>query len=156
MEPNQTTSLFQLNVDANNAYALRSAASWGKVLGVVSIIMGILLVITGILVQSAANDISSDFSGYRGRTYDSGALGRAGLIVYGIAGVIMLLSGVFALNFGNRASKALRTNDTQALASGFSAARNYFAVWAIIMIVLLLLVLIGIIGGATGSGGGRF
>ena len=44
MEQNQNTSLFQLNLDAQNSYTLRSAASWAKVLGIVGLIMGILFV----------------------------------------------------------------------------------------------------------------
>ena len=55
MEQNQNTSLFQLNLDAQNSYTLRSAASWAKVLGVVSIILAVLFIILGVLVQQAVS-----------------------------------------------------------------------------------------------------
>ena len=148
MEQNQNTSLFQLNIDANNAYALKSAASWGKLVGIVSIIIGILLVLLGILIQSTVSRAISPFSDYGGGP-SMGVLGRAGLIMYGLMGLIMLLTGIFAFNFGGRASKALKTNDTNMLASGFSAVRNYFAVWGIIMIIVLLFVVIGLVGAAS-------
>lgn len=34
MEQNQNSSLFSLNLDAQNSYTLRNMASWTKVLGI--------------------------------------------------------------------------------------------------------------------------
>ena len=56
MEENQSSSLFSLNLDAQNSYTLRGMASWAKVLGFVGLIMGILFIILGILVQQAVNN----------------------------------------------------------------------------------------------------
>src|SRR5687767_13970863 len=53
MDQHQSPPLFQLNLDANNSYTLRSAASWAKVLGIVGIIIGILCFATGFLLQNA-------------------------------------------------------------------------------------------------------
>ncbi len=149
-QPNPGTSLFQLNLDAANSYTLRSAASWAKVLAIVGIIIGVLFFGIGLLVQSA---ISS--SGYGDRYYGSGfsgsnrMLANAGMITYIVLGLILLISSIFALNFGNKITRALRTNDQMSLSSGFAGVRNYFAFWAILMIICLLLMLIGVANLAT-------
>ncbi|HEY6062655.1 MAG TPA: hypothetical protein VIV35_03545 [Chitinophagaceae bacterium] len=143
MEQNQNTSLFQLNLDAQNSYTLRSAASWGRVLGIVGIILGILFVILGIMVQQAI----SRYGGYGVRGgISAGALGNAGMAIYLVIGLVMIISSIFALNAGSKISLALKTNDQAALNGGFAGIRNYFAIWSIVIIILLLFLLIGVLG----------
>jgi len=141
MEPVQNQPLFQLNLDAQNSYTLRSAASWAKVLGVCSIILGILFVIAGIIGQTKSRGLEGN---YRFRNEEM--LANIGLITAIIGGGIYLISGLFALNFGNKIGAALRANDQNALNSGFAGARNFFAFWTILLIITLLLVLIGVVG----------
>lgn len=142
MEQDQNTSLFSLNLDAQNSYTLRSAASWSKVLGVVGMILGILIMILGILVQQAL----SRSGGIRTSGISGNTLGNVGMAFYLVMGLVMVVSSIFALNAGNKISTALKANDQDALSKGFSAARNYFALWAIVIIILLLFVFIGVIG----------
>ena len=144
MEPNQPQNqppLFELNVDMNANLALRSAASWAKVLAIVGFILGFFFVIAGILVQVAMN--SNTYSAY-GR--NSSIVGNIGMVFYIIIGLIMIIGSIFSLNFSNRITTAVRTNDQFALSSGFNAARNYFAFWAVITIIFLLLCLLGVLG----------
>src|ERR1700741_1677309 len=100
MEQNQNTSLFQLNLDAQNSYTLRSAASWAKILGVVGMIMGILCIILGVLVQQAVS--STDIKGYRNSGVSASTIGNLGLAMYVIMGLIFIISSLFALNAGNK------------------------------------------------------
>ncbi|MBC7872825.1 MAG: hypothetical protein H7Y01_02455 [Ferruginibacter sp.] len=144
MEQNQNTSLFQLNLDAQNSYTLRSAASWAKVLGVVGLIIGILCVILGILVQQVVTQNSRSFRNETG--FSASSLGNAGLIAYVIMGLIFIISSMFALNGGNKINQGLKANDQAALNSGFAGVRNYFAFWTILMILFLLLILISLLG----------
>ena len=134
-QPQTQPPLFQLNIDMNANMALRGAASWAKVLAIVGLILGILFVIFGVIVQNAVNR-----GGYYGG--NSNMIGNVGMVVYIIMGLIMVISSVFGLNFANKITTALRTNDQTALAGGFSAVRNYFAFWAVICIIFLLLLLI--------------
>ncbi|MEO7922968.1 MAG: hypothetical protein ABIR30_04770 [Chitinophagaceae bacterium] len=143
MEQNQSSSLFQLNLDAQNSYTLRSAASWAKVLGIVGLILGILFVILGIIVQQL---VSSSGYNYRSSGFSASSLGNAGLAGYAIMGLIFIVSSIFALNAGNKISNGLKANDQATLNAGFAGARNYFAFWAIMIIIMLLLVLLGILG----------
>lgn len=144
MEQNQNTSLFSLNLDAQNSYTLRSMASWSKVLGIVGMIWGILFILMGVLVQQAMNQYG--YRSYRSGGFSASAIGNAGLAVYVVLGIIMIVTSIFALNAGNKINAALRSNDQAALSAGFANARNYFAFWAIIIIIMLLFVVIGILG----------
>lgn len=147
MEQNQNTSLFQLNLDAQNSYTLRSAASWAKVLGIVSLIMGILFVIFGIIAQQAISKYS-DFDSYRYKSsgFSSSSLATMGLAIYVVLGLIYIISSIFALNAGNKISGGLRNNDQGMLNAGFAGARNFFAFWSILIIIGLLLVLVSLLG----------
>ena len=148
MEQNQNTSLFQLNLDAQNSYTLRSAASWAKVLGICGMILGILFVILGIMVQAAISRYESLDYGYRYRSsgMSMGTLGNIGMAFYIVVGLVFVITSIFAINAGDKINGGLRTNDQATLNAGFAGVRNYFAFWAIIMIILLLLVLLGVAG----------
>ena len=124
--PNPSTSLFQLNLDAQNSYTLRSAATWAKVLGVVGMILGIFFFIVGIAVQQYVGRYGG-YSSYRSSGLSATSLGNMGMVIYIIMGLIMVISSIFALNAGNKINLGLRTNDQAALNAGFAGARNYFA-----------------------------
>ncbi|HPG11720.1 MAG TPA: hypothetical protein PLU37_09335 [Chitinophagaceae bacterium] len=144
---NQSSSLFQLNLDPQNSYALRSAASWAKVLGILGLILGGLFVLLGILVQQVISN-SSGYNSYRYRSsgFSAESLGNIGMAFYILVGLMFIISSIFALNAGNKITGGLKGNDQAMLNAGFAGARNYFAFWAIIMILTLLLMLLGIMG----------
>lgn len=148
-QQNQTqSSLFSLNLDAQNSYTLRSAASWARVLGIVGIIIGILFFITGILVQQAIkkNYGLYDSYSYRRSGMSAESLGAAGMAVYILLAIVFIVSSIFALNAGNKITRGLQTNDQPTLNAGFAGVRNYFAFWAILMIIFVMLMLIGVMG----------
>jgi len=149
--PPSNTSLFQLNLDAGNSASLRGAASWAKLLAVCGFIIGILFIVLGIFIQN----VLSNYSGSNQFNDESGTTIRTaramGMLMYIMFGLLYIVSSIFAFNFGNRISRALRTNDQDTLSSGFAAARNYFAFWAILMIITLLLFLITMLGILAGS-----
>lgn len=147
MEQNQNSSLFQLNLDAQNSYTLRSAASWAKVLGICGIIVGVLFVVFGLMLQQnlRLDDYESRRSGI-----SANAFGNAGLVGNLIMALIFIISSVFAMNAGNKINRGLKTNDQETLNAGFAGARNYFAFWAIMMILMLILMFLGLVGIMTG------
>ncbi|MEQ1678173.1 MAG: DUF5362 family protein [Chitinophagaceae bacterium] len=149
MEQNQNSSLFSLNLDAQNSYTLRSTASWARVLGVVSLIIAVLCIILGIMVQQAVSKYGGDLDTYRyrgGGGLSSSNLGNMGLAIYLIMGLLYGVSGMFAFNAGNKINSGLKTNNMETLNSGFAGARNFFALWAILMILFLLVMIIGLLG----------
>ena len=139
-----TTSLFQLNVDANASYALRSAATWSRVLAILGFIFGILFFVLAFIIQNTlSNAARYEDYGYRGNT---STLANAGMAAYIVVGIIYIIGSIFALGFASKASTALKTNDANALRSAFASVRNYFAFWSILLIICLLLVIISIAG----------
>lgn len=144
MEQNPNTSLFSLNLDAQNSYTLRSVASWAKVLGIVSIIVAALCVILGLITQQQVNRY--DTYSYRSSGLGTDTLGNMGLAVMIITALIYGLSGMFALNAGNKITNGLKTNNMEMLNSGFAGARNFFALWTILMIIFSLVMLLGLMG----------
>lgn len=143
MEQNQNSSLFSLNLDAQNSYTLRSMASWSKVLGIVGLILGILFLVVGILVQQQLSQ--SGYRSYRSGGFSATTIGNYGLVVYLILALIFILTSIFALNAGNKISTALRANDQAALSAGFANARNYLAFWAILIIIMLLITFLSLL-----------
>lgn len=149
-QPNQFSqpgSLFQLNMDASNTYALRGAASWAKVLAVVAIIFGILFFVFAGLIQNAYNQglrLNSLFS-----SRDAEMAVTIYTVIFIVIGIIFLFSGIFALNFGNKIGRAFRTNDNDLLRSGFNALRNHLAFRTIIMIIFLLLTILVLVSALT-------
>jgi hypothetical protein len=144
MEQDQNSSLFSMSLDAQNSYTLRSMASWAKVLGVTSIIIAGLCVVWGIVFQQMMSRYDSGLYNYRSSGISSSGMAGAGLAIYVIAGVIYGLSGMFAINAGNKINAGLKGNNMELLNAGFAGARNFFALWAILMIITLLFMFIGI------------
>ena len=144
-EPNPTTSLFQMNLDAQNSYNLRSAASWAKVLGVVGIITGAILVILMVITYSKLGN-SSRYGYRRSGISDvfAGSGAELGLWLMIITGLIFIAGGIFSFSFGNKINAALKSNDQNGLNAGFSALRNYFALRAITVIIVLLLFILSL------------
>ena len=143
MESNQNSSLFQLNLDAQNSYTLRSAASWARVLGVATMIMVILFIIFGIIAQQALSKGSFDYNNNSG--VSSSALGNIGLVMYVLMGLVFIISAIFAMNAGNKINAGLKNNDQATLNAGFAGTRNFFALWAILTILSLILLLISLL-----------
>lgn len=146
----QDSSLFQLNIEPATANTLKSAATWARVLAVLGIAFGVLFIGIGVMLQQTLNknsDLFQDYN-YRGNT---GMLGNIGMAFYILCGILTIVGSVFALNFGNKISTALRTNDQNTLRGGVAGVRNYFAFWSILMIIGLLLMLLGLLGGGLGN-----
>ena len=145
--PNPTTSLFQMNLDAQNSYNLRSAASWAKVLGVVGIITGVIIIILMAIAMT-------QLQGYNGYGYRRGGLDgifgggmgatKMGFWIMIISGIIFILGGIFSFGFGNKINAALRSSDQNGLNSGFAALRNYYAVRSITIIIVLIFLLLAL------------
>lgn len=140
--PNPGSSLFQMNLDAQNSYNLRSSASWAKVLGVVGIITGTILII---MMAIALSKIEGNSYGYRRSSgFDEVFATKTGIWIVILTGIIFIVGGIFSFNFGNKMNAALKSNDQNGLNTGFAALRNYFALRSITLIIVLLLLLISL------------
>ena len=145
---NQGSSLFGLNLDAQNSYNLRAAASWARVLGVCGFLIGIIIIIYSIYALSTLS--SYEYSGSRSDSIFGNPMAatKGGLYFFVLVGLIFLLGGGFSFTFGKKIMAALRSNDQTTMNQGFASLRNYFATRGITLIILLLLLLLSILGSA--------
>ena len=146
-----TPSLFQMNLDAQNSYNLRSAASWARVMGVTGILLGVFFAVMTVLAFIRLNEYSSRY-GYRRRgsmdtLFGNGFTGTSfGLWIMIITSVIFILGGIFSLHFGNRINLSLKTNNQLGLNNAFAALRNYYALRSITLIIVLTIIFLGLAG----------
>jgi hypothetical protein len=146
-QPAGNSSLFELNLDGQNSFTLRTAAGWAKVLGVCGILIGLFLSIVCLAALGSVGQ-SDNYSYRRGAFqglfgYDTAQ--RVGLWMIIIMGIIFILGGVFSFSFGNRINSSLKSNNQQGLSAAFAALRNYFAVRSITLIVCALFILLALI-----------
>jgi hypothetical protein len=144
------TPLFGLSIEGQTASTISSSVQWARILSICCIIFGGFFILLAIIIISATSRASS-FDGYRSES-GMGAVvsnfGMIGGIMYIIMGGLIILGNVFLLNYANKVSTALKTNDAVALNSGMAGLRNYFAFWAVMMIICLLLMLLSVLSGS--------
>lgn len=155
-DPNQQQQqpLFQLNLDAQNSYYLRSSASWARILGVCGMLFAFIigaysiyiLIALGNTYEYGNNRLMDRFAS----TNDPDSL-KSGAIFLLIIGLIFFFGGFFAFLFGKRISTALRANTQEGINAAFLQLRNYFALRSITMIIVLLFVVIGVLGNLSNS-----
>ncbi len=155
MEQSHDSSLFNLSIDSTTASTIKTSTQWARILGICGIIMGALIVIVGLVFPTImkASMRSQGFSSYNRDSMDSAmsaGLG-IGMVMYIIIGGLTILGNVFLLNYANKTTNALKTNDSMMLNAGMAGLRNYFTFWGIIMLLWILLMVIAILGvAATG------
>ena len=146
-QPENSSSLFQLNLDISNSYTLRSAGSWAKVMGVVGILVGVMLIaITIIAINPQPDTYGSRSEGIGEVLPNERGAAAVGAVFLIIAGVIFILGAIFSYSFGSRIIAALKSNDPIGIERGFTALRNYYALRGIVLIVVALLFLITLAG----------
>jgi hypothetical protein len=143
-DPNQP--LFQLNLDAENSYMLRSAASWARILGVTGIICGLIMAGFAVYMLIVFGDPNYEYGNNKLVDEFNTNDGKASAIFILIVGLVFFLGGFFSFLFGKRIVASLRLNNQEGVNNAFLQLRNYFATRGITMILLLLLLVLGILG----------
>ncbi|MDP4263105.1 MAG: hypothetical protein Q8941_11310 [Bacteroidota bacterium] len=139
MEQDQPPSLFELSIDQQAATTLRTASQWGRFLSVLGFILGVLILIMGFVLY---NKLTPDYRGaYRG----SPALRQLAiryLIVCILLAAVFVTGAIFTLNFSNRTTTALNTQDQRLMNSGLAAIRNGIILWSVVFVIFILLTLL--------------
>ena len=150
----QQPSLFQLNLDAQNSYYLRSSASWARILGVCGMIIAFLLGAYAIYILVELSDTyeygRNRFMDRISRDSTTESLSASAIFLL-IVALIFFFGGLFSFRFGKRISTALQANTQEGINSAFLQLRNYFALRSITLIIVLLFVLIGILGNLSNT-----
>lgn len=152
-DPNQQQqTLFQVNLDAQNSYYLRSSASWARILGAVGMIVGSIIV--GLFVYTLVVVSGTDYRSERFLDSLNGGEKEdvtLGALLFIIAGAIFFAGGLLSYLFGRRISDSLRMNNQEGMNNAFRQLRSYFALRSITVIVVLIFLLLFIIGSASGG-----
>jgi hypothetical protein len=151
MEQNQDSSLFNLSIDSTTASTISTSTQWARILAICGIIMGGLVVIMGLVVPSIIRKSSRGFNGYERDSLESSMAMGAGvaMVFYIIIGALIIVGNIFLLNYANKTSMALKSNEPSQLHAGMVGLKNYFMFWGIIMILWILLMVIGVLGMLT-------
>ncbi len=132
MEPNQSSSLFEMQADGLAQSRLNSISKWSKFIAIVVLIM---VIITAIFLFVAKDQIIEAFSSMV--ALDNRATGvLIGIIVVVMGLVIIWLVALFrAATF---IKQGLLSKNSDRLAEGFKAMRIFFAISVVFSVLSIL------------------
>ena len=110
---------------------------WSKLFGVMSYILGVLMLLGGIVILFSGVELVPGVGGFMG-------------IIYILLSALYLYPGKLLLDFSKITRQALDSNDNEKFAEGFIPMGQLFKFWGVITIIMLgvyaLMFLIGILG----------
>jgi hypothetical protein len=147
MEPNTSTSLFELQVDHESSSYLRETTRWGKFLAIVGFVLCGLLVLVALF---AGSFMAASF----GRLGSGGAgagLGAFVSVLYIIVALVMFFPNLYLYNFASKMQVALRNNDQAQLNQSFRNLKSCYRFLGILMIIYLSFLALALIFGVIGA-----
>jgi hypothetical protein len=110
---------------------------WSKLFGVMSYILGVLMILGGIVILFSGVELVPGVGGFTG-------------IFYILLSALYFYPGKLLLDFSKITRQALDSNDNEKFAEGFIPMGQLFKFWGVITIIMLgvyaLMFLIGILG----------
>ena len=110
---------------------------WSKLFGVMSYILGVLMLLGGIVILFSGVELVPGVGGFMG-------------IIYILLSALYLYPGKLLLDFSKITRQALDSNVNEKFAEGFIPMGQLFKFWGVITIIMLgvyaLMFLIGILG----------
>lgn len=142
----QTSNLFDLQVDQQTHIYLNETARWGKFLSIVGFVMCGIIVLLAFFAGSILGAIGGQFG-------MMGAMGGAGLtVMYLLIALLYFFPCLYLYNFSTKMKAALTTNDQLLLNTSFGNLKSCLKYWGILTIIILcfyaLAIVFILIGGA--------
>ncbi|WP_148661283.1 DUF5362 family protein [Flavisolibacter tropicus] len=151
MEYDQTTALFNLNVDTVTKAHLSETAKWARFLSVVGFVLLGLFLLGGIAVSLYSERPLNNYGG--NAAFSAYGVGMSFILLF--TGVIWFFPLLFLYRFASRMKTALNGNDQNALNTSFQNLKICFRYVGIITIIILalyaLLLVFAIVGVAAFS-----
>lgn len=122
--PVSNDSLFNVGIDVSSREQLQGAATWAKIVAIISFI-------------SAGLTIVTEFVGDKSAIEKAGSLFLA-LIVAGIS----LAINIFLLRFATKVQGSLHTMNQEEFNQGVNGLRTYFKILGILLIIFLSLMVL--------------
>lgn len=143
MEQN-TSNLFELQVDQQSNAYLMETTKWAKFLAIVGFIGCAFIVLAGVFAGSVMSSMGDSFG--------LGGLGVGAAVLYILIALLWFFPCLYLYRFSVRMQTALRSNEQQNLTTGFSYLKSYFKFVGIITIVVISLYLLMFIFLMLGAG----
>jgi heme/copper-type cytochrome/quinol oxidase subunit 2 len=147
----QSSNLFELQLDQPSINYLSEAARWSRFLAIIGFIYCGLMVIVGLF-----------FGSLMGRMMP--AVGDAGMSSIGsgfvsvfiiLMSLIMFFPSLYLFNFSSKMRKALNNNDQPILTESLKNLKSFFKFYGIVLIVVLSFYALAVIAGIIGAMVGR-
>jgi hypothetical protein len=139
MEDNQSSSIFEMELDSYDELHLQSISKWSRFIAVTCIVlMAVFLVIFISMGQQIIEAISK--LGFLGFDFDLGSL------IWAIIIVVIIMAGTwfyFLLRSAILIKRGIQSKNIQEIAAGFNALKIYF-------IISFVISVLGILGSLTG------
>lgn len=145
MEQN-TSNLFELQIDhQSNAY-LRETAKWAKFLAIVGFIGCALIILVGIFAGSVMATTFGELGGGFG-----GGMGVVMAVIYILLALLAFFPYLYLYRFANQMQVALRNNDQAALSTSFGNLKSCFKFVGILTIIVLAFYALALVFGVLGA-----
>jgi hypothetical protein len=145
MEQN-TSNLFELQIDhQSNAY-LRETAKWAKFMAIMGFIACAFLVLIAVFAGSV---IASGFGSFSG-----GGMAGMGIVVsiiYIALALLLFFPNLYLFRFAGQMQTALRNNDQALLTTSFGNLKSYYKFIGILVIIMLAFWALGLVFGVLGA-----
>ena len=132
MEPNTSTSLFELQVDHESSDFLRETARWGKFLAIVGFIAcGLCLlsaIFSGPLIMALYGSLGA-----------APGVGIVFTVMLVLVALLWFFPCLYLYNFSSKMQAALRSNDQVQLNQSFRNLKSYYRFVGIVTIIVLSL-----------------
>lgn len=146
MEQN-TTNLFELQVDPQSNAYLAETAKWAKFLAIIGFIMCALIALAGLFAGTMLSSLS-DGMGMPG-------LGVAASVMYILFALLWFFPCLYLYRFSVRTQTALRNNEQQSLTAGLMNLKSYFKFVGILTLIIIaiyaLMLIFVMLGAGLGS-----
>jgi len=131
MEQN-TSNLFELQIDhQSNAY-LKETAKWAKFLAIVGFVVCGLIALAGIFAGTVLSATMGQFGGGYGASF-----GIMATVMYLIMAVVYFFPCLFLFRFATRMQVVLQNNDQPNLSVALSNLKSYFKFIGILTLIAL-------------------
>lgn len=154
MEQNQTSSLFNLNLDPTGRSHLAETARWAKFLAIVGFIGCGLIVLIGVFFGSFFSMMMRGFGNSPYDTYGTSAasgLGATMAVFYILFALIYFFPVLFLYRFATKMKAALAADDQEVLNTSFQNLKACLRFIGIITIIVLAFWVLGLVVGLLGA-----
>ncbi len=144
----QTTNLFELQLDQQSVNYLNESARWARFLSIVGFISCGIMVILGVYYASSLSGMATEMNRESAFAMISE---RSRSFFYIFFALVMFFPSMYLLSFSSKMRKAVRNNDQQNLTASLKSLKSFFKFYGIFTVIALSFYALAIIAGVIGA-----